>query len=88
MGMPIIAPGTDTREQVITDSIESIAMNETALSRILSAESEKMQAVIGMNDVTPDQLMDLSASVEEMISTITKLEMMLKLKLDLFSSEI
>ena len=41
MGMPVITPGDRTGEQAITDLIESIAMQERALSHILNAESEK-----------------------------------------------
>ena len=48
MGMPVITPGDRTGEQAITDLIESIAMQERALSHILNAESEKMQTVINM----------------------------------------
>ena len=41
MGMPTITPGNRTQEQVMTDLIESIAMQERALSHIVNAESEK-----------------------------------------------
>ena len=56
MGMPIITPGNSTCEQAVTNLIESVAMQENALSHILNAEGEKMQAVISMEDVTAGQL--------------------------------
>ena len=36
MGMPIITPGTGTKEQALTDIIESIALQEAALAHILN----------------------------------------------------
>ncbi|MBP1736326.1 MAG: hypothetical protein H6Q60_207 [Oscillospiraceae bacterium] len=88
MSMPVITPGDGTREQAITDLIESIALQETALSHILNAEGEKMQAVIAMEDVTPEQLLELNQSVEQLVGSITRLEMMLQSKLELFSAEL
>lgn len=67
MGMPTITPGNRTQEQVMTDLIESIAMQERALSHIVNAESEKMQAIINMDTVSTQQLLQLNQSVEHMI---------------------
>lgn len=83
MGMPVITPGDRTGEQVITDLIESIAMQERALSHILNAESEKMQTVIGMPGVTAQQLLQLNRSVEQMVNTATRLETILQAKVEL-----
>ncbi len=88
MSMPIITPGEGTREQAITDLIESVALQETALSHIINAEGEKMQAIIAMEDVTSDQLLALNKLVEQMIGAITRLEMMLQAKLELFADEL
>lgn len=87
MGMPIITPGTGTREQSITDLIQSVALQETALSHILNAEGEKMQAIIAMPDTTHEQMMELNASVNKMINAITRLEMLFHAKLELFTDE-
>lgn len=43
MGMPVIPASATTRTQAITDIIQSIALQETALSHILNAEGEKIQ---------------------------------------------
>jgi len=88
MGMPVITPGEGSREQAITDLIESVALQEAALAHILNAEGEKMQAIIAMSNVTPDQLLELNRSVETMISAITRLEIILQSKLELFSGEL
>ena len=88
MGMPIIKPGTGTRGQAITDLIQSVALQETALSHMLNAEGEKMQAIINnYDDITPEQLMELNESVIKMINAVTRLEMMFQAKLELFSDE-
>ena len=41
MGMPTITPGNRTQEQVMTDLIESIAMQERALSHIVKCRIGK-----------------------------------------------
>ncbi|MCL2703099.1 MAG: cell surface protein [Defluviitaleaceae bacterium] len=70
------------RTQAITDIIESVALQETALSHILNAEGEKMQTMLGMNDVTIDQLFELNRSVTRLVGTITRLESVLQAKLN------
>ncbi len=86
MGMPEIIPGTGTREQAVTDLIESVALQETALSHILNAEGEKMQAIIAM-EATPEQLMELNDSVNKLVNAVTRMEMTMQAKLELFSSD-
>ena len=86
MGMPIITPGTGTRDQAITDLIQSVALQEAALSHMMNAEGEKMQAIIDMEDVTQEELLALNESVTQFINLITRLEMMFQSKLELVSS--
>lgn len=88
MGMPVITPGQSSREQAITDLIESVALQETALSHILNAEGEKMQAIIGMEGITSEQLLQLNKSVENMIRAIMRLEIILQGKIGIFSNEL
>lgn len=88
MSMPVITPGTGSREQAITDLIQSVALQETALSHVLNAEGEKMQAIIGMKHVTADELLELNKSVGTLISSVTRLELILQSKLELFSDEL
>ncbi|MCL2859314.1 MAG: hypothetical protein FWF46_01825 [Oscillospiraceae bacterium] len=87
MSMPVITPGEGSREQAITDLITSVALQETALSHILNAEGEKMQAIIAMPNVSPEKLLKLNRSVERLINAITRLEMILQAKLELFADE-
>lgn len=88
MGMPIITPGTITREEAVGDIIESVAMEESALAHVLNAESEKLMAVVDNTNATPEQLLAINRSVKSTISAISRLEMLLQAKLDLFHETI
>lgn len=82
--MPVITASSTTRTQAITDIIQSVALEETALSHILNAEGEKIQKVVAMPDVTPEVLLATNKSVESMVNAITRLEMILQSKLATF----
>lgn len=86
MGMPIIKPGTITREESVGNIIESIAMEEKAIAHILNAENEKLQAVIDMPDATVQELLAINRSVKMSVDAAIQLENMLKTKLNLFSN--
>lgn len=83
MGMPVITPGTGTRRQAITDLVESVALEQTALSHILNAEGEKIQAIVAAA-TTAEEMIEVNTSVENMVKSITRLEMVLQGKLELF----
>lgn len=85
MSMPVITPGTGSRDQAITDLVESVALQQTALSHILNAEGEKMQKYINLAGVNSDQLLDLNRSTSLLVGAVTRLEAFLQAKLDLFS---
>lgn len=82
--MPVITPGTVTRDQAISDLIESVALQETGLSHILNAEGEKIQAIVALPEVTPAQLLAVNASVQNTVNAVSRLEMILHSKLELF----
>lgn len=84
MGMPIITASKTTRSQAITDIIQSVALEETALSHILNAEGEKIQKIVAMEDVTPEILLATNKSVESMVNAVSRLEMILHSKLTAF----
>lgn len=88
MGMPIIVSSDVERCQAITDIIESVALEQTALSHILNAEGEKLQAIIKMEDITTEELLKANKSVQSMVETITRLEMVLQAKLNLFEDSL
>lgn len=86
MGMPVTTPSRTTRTQAVTDIIESVALEETALSHILNAEGEKIQKMVAMADVTPEQLLATNKSVESMVNAVARLEMILQSKLSTFGN--
>ncbi|MEG1647750.1 MAG: hypothetical protein RR325_03185 [Bacilli bacterium] len=88
MGMPIIKPGTITRGDAVGNIIESIANEETGISHILNAESEKLNSIINMPNITPADLIAANKSVKNTVDTVISLEMNLKNKLNLFASTI
>ena len=84
MGMLVITSSTTTGSQAITDIIQSVALEETALSHILNAEGEKIQKMVATQDVTPDVLLATNKSVESMVNAVSRLEMILQSKLSTF----
>lgn len=88
MGMPVIAVGTITREDTVGNIIESIAMEESSISHIINAESEKLQVIINMPDTTAQQLIAANKSVKNAIDTVIGLETALISKLNMFSDMI
>lgn len=62
--------------------LQSIALEEAAISHILNAEGEKLQKAVSIS-CTHKELMDINDSVGNMIDKITSLEVILKSKLDL-----
>ncbi len=65
--------------------LQSIALEETAISHILNAEGEKLQKVISKPECSHGELIDVNKSVEDMVDKITALEIVLKSKLDLIT---
>ncbi|MEG0047929.1 MAG: hypothetical protein RSE58_03105 [Clostridia bacterium] len=88
MGMPVITPGTISRGDAVGNIIESVAMEEAAFAHILNAESEKIMAFVNNEAVTPEQLLAVNASVKSAINAISRLEMQLQAKLEVFSNTV
>lgn len=86
MSMPELKNSEVSREQAVTDVIESMALEQSALSHILNAEGEKLQKIISLSMVPDDVAVILSANktVKKMVNTITRLEILLQIKLELF----
>lgn len=70
--------------QAVTDVIESVALEQTALSHIINAEGEKIQKALSL-DLTLDEMIKVNDSVKDMISSVSRLEMILHSKLELFN---
>lgn len=86
MGMPEIPPQHHRPDlyHTIIDLLESIALEETALSHLLNAEAEKIQHFIcHISSCTPpDVLIDFNVVVNETLETIIMKEWLLLRKLE------
>lgn len=85
MSMPIITSSGVERCDAITDIIESVALQQTGLSHILNAEGEKIQAILKYSQ-DPEKILEVNESVESMVNSITRLEVILQGKLELFKT--
>lgn len=83
MSVPVIVPGTGTRCQAITDIITSVALEQTALGHIINAEGEKIQKIVASAQ-SAEEMLAVNKSVECMLGAVTRLEMVLQGKLELF----
>lgn len=84
MGMPIINNSHGSRYNAVTDIIQSVALEQAALSHILNAEGEKLQYVLSNNCNSAEQILATNDSVRSMVDSVAKLEMILQYKLSLF----
>lgn len=72
------------RCQAISDIIESVALEQTALSHILNAEGEKIQKAMKLN-LTTSQRLEINDSVAQMLNSVSELETILQNKVSLFN---
>lgn len=77
-------PAPFGRAQAITNIIASVASEQTALGRVLDAEANKMVAVMSYHCVSPQQLLEANQSVYRLVNAVSRLEMLLQSKLELF----
>ena len=69
--------------QAVNDLLESVALEQAALSHVLNAEGEKLQAVIAGGSV--EEMLAANASAKKLVNAVAGLEMVLRSKLRLFS---
>ena len=68
-------------DQAVVDLMESIALQETALSHILCAESRKMQKAMDLDGLDLCKLLEVNDSATNMVHAVANLELVLKDKL-------
>ena len=83
MSMPKIECNHVNKCCAAASLLQSIALEEAAISHILNAEGEKLQKAISMHSCSQKDLIEVNKSVEDMVDKITSLEIVLKSKLDL-----
>ena len=74
----------NSRCKAITELIDAVAEQQEALAKILDAEHKKIEKTVELCGVKLDDLLKIDKSVERILAAITRLELALQLKLDLF----
>lgn len=74
----------DSRCKAISELIEAVAKEQEALARILEAEHKKIEKTTELCGTNVDDLVRIDKSVERVLAAVTRLELALQLKLDLF----
>ena len=74
----------DDRRKAITELIEAVSKEQEALARILEAEHKKIEKTTDLCSADVDDLVQIDKSVERVLAAVTRLELALQLKLDLF----
>ena len=77
-----------TLDQAVIDLLESIALQESALSHILCAESQKMKPAMAMKEVALCKLLEINDSATNMVHAVANLELALKDKLEFISNNL
>ena len=77
-----------TLSQAVIDLMESIALQETALSHILCAESQKMKVAMGLDGLDLCKLLEVNDSATNMVHAVANLELVLKDKLEFISNNL
>lgn len=83
MSMPKIECAHIDKCCAASSLMQSIALEETAISHILNAEGEKIQKVLSLQNCNCKEILEVNQSVQDTIDKITSLEIVLKAKLDL-----
>ena len=77
-----------TLEQAVIDLVESIALQESALSHILCAETQKMKAALSMEELDLCKLLEVNDSATNMVHAVANLELVLKEKLEFIANNL
>ena len=77
-----------TREQALTMVVASIAMEESALSRVIDAEGDKLRYILDRcrddgSEETPKEILDANESVTRLLDAVAQNQLILRGKLDL-----
>lgn len=81
MSMPKIECAHIDKCCAASSLLQSIALEETAISHILNAEGEKLQKAISLS-CSNKELLEINESVGNTVDKITNLEIVLRSKLD------
>lgn len=79
---------TVSMDRAVIDLLESIALQETSLSHILCAESQKMKTALAMEELDLCKLLEVNDSATNMVHAVANLELLLKDKLEFVSNNL
>lgn len=80
MGEPVIPDVTQV--QALTDLLESIALEETALAHLINAEAEKVQNLAAAAGTDTQTAIEIQEAVRGVLATALKMQMLLQFKLE------
>ncbi len=83
MSVPVIP--IKNEPQALNDLLESIALEETALAHVINAEGEKIQTIqckFAEGTLNAEETEDLQDTVQEILQTAIKMQMLLQFKLE------
>ena len=69
-------------DQTVLDLLEAVALQESALSEVLSAESQKMKAALAMDGIDLCKLLEMNDSATKMVHAVANLGLLLTDKLE------
>ena len=83
---PIQTPPRSENQRctAISQLIEAVAGQQESLARILEAEHRKIEKTTQLYNTDVDDLLRIDDSVERILAAVTRLELAIQLKLDLF----
>ena len=83
---PIQTPPRSENQRctAISQLIEAVAGQQESLARILEAEHKKIEKTTQLYNTDVDDLVRIDDSVERILAAVTRLELAIQLKLDLF----
>lgn len=71
------------RQQAVTDLLNSVALEQASIAAILNSEGRKIQRAKDL-DFSERELVKINSSAGDMIGSVTRLEMVLQSKMELF----
>jgi len=80
-GMPRIELNEISLDRAFRNIVASIALQEAAIAHVLNAEGEKLQRIIGIEDVDVDMLVSVNESVTGLTGAVADIEESLARKL-------
>ena len=83
---PIQTPPRSENQRctAISQLIEAVAGQQESLARVLEAEHRKIEKTTQLYNTDVDDLLRIDDSVERILAAVTRLELAIQLKLDLF----